>query len=222
MARSRVNLRSSQEFLTRLKIQAKNPERLVDFIFWRILKLQDIPLSKPESQDIRYTLMSCRTPMCHGDEEANFHGFFLQYLSEKKTTMSSDTRDWKTLSISSATDCPTSNKTIEAMVVPLGWLVENGIQPKHMFKRVTNYAVLLNISSGSISLWLAYWYNKDSATEQFRTLQSRIPFQDPRPTQCKTSIPFERKRTDCPVRREILQAFGLEVASVLRMKLPSL
>lgn len=106
--------------------------------------------------------------------------------------------------------------------MPLGWLVESGIEQGHKFKRITNYVVLLNISTDPISLWLAYDYYPTVDGDMMTTVQlSDSEYfnpddhsRNPKPTQQNATNPpkKEKKPSSRAVRRGILQASGFEAS----------
>lgn len=209
--------------LERLYIKAKNPEQLVkSTALWHILNFQDILLSKPDHQSTEYTLTLSRSPMSHGDRV--FNGYSLTLLPRKitrtaKTTPLHNASDWISLSIPASTNKPIS---IEAIFVPLGWLVESGIEQGHKFKRITNYVVLLNISTDPISLWLAYDYYPTVDGDLMATVQLSdseyfnpdYHSRNPKPTQQNATNPpkKEKRPSSRAIRRGILQASGFEAS----------
>lgn len=213
-------------FLRWLSIEAEDPEQVVESMFWHILDFQDVPLSKPNHQSTEYTLMLSRTPMSHKDKEFNVGGFFLVFLPDTinhtaKTTLLQNASDWKILSIPASTNTSVPAKAVQAILVPLGWLVESGIEQGRKFKRITNYTVLLNISTDPISLWLAYDYYPTVDLDMTIIVQlSNSEYfnpdyhsQDPKPAQRRATNPLkkERKPDDrTNIRGKVLQASGLE------------
>jgi len=229
-----------ERFLRWLFIEAKNPEQLVKSMFWHTFDFQDVPLSKLSHQSTEYTLMLSRTPMSHGDKNPNLNGLLLVFQSDKiahtaKTTLLHNASAWKTLHIPASTNAPnpvkaieavpsmnTSNpvKGIEAILLPLGWLVESGTKQGCKFKRITNYTVLLNISTDPISLWLAYDYYPTIDLDMTMAVQlSNSQYFNPN-YHCRNPKPALHNATDvpknksepssCSIREKILQASGLE------------
>jgi len=206
------------KFHQRLALAAADPEQLVQSKFWHKMSFQHIPLSKADHRSIEYALMLSRDSMSHGDEEVNVNGFVLQFRPQSFT----DATSWKTLSFSDSTSTSTPEKTIEAIFVSLGWLVENGIEQKNEFERITNYTVLLNVSTDPISLWLAYDYYPTIDLDMVTTVQLRkseyfnpdFHSKDPKPVQYNASNPSktETQSSSRTIRENILRASKLKAS----------
>ena len=132
---------TSAKFFNKLHefAEAADPKQLIKFPFWLIYRYPDIYIfDVVEAQGKKYVLTFTCSPMDHEDEEyASTGGFTLQYLSENaaSTKYSEENgwpggdSDWNTLSIP-ATEYEqydgksSGGKSIEAVFMPLGWLVE--------------------------------------------------------------------------------------------------
>jgi len=124
------------------------------------------------------------------------------------------------LSIPQSADVSTSDQTIEAIFLSLGYLMESGTKSKEEFKRITNYTVLLNVSTDPLSRWLAYDYYPTIDLDMITTVRlSQSEYfnpdyhcEDPKPTRFKKSKPSskEGQPSNGDICRQILQASGLE------------
>ena len=168
--------RTPDEFFSELHelAGANDPKQFIKDCFWLIYSYPDVCIfDAVEAQGKKYALAFDCSPMDHEDEEyASTGGFTLQCLSENAaSTKYSDQNgwpgedsDWTTISIPGTEDeqdngTSSGGKSIEAVFMPLGWLVEIDTQSSPPQRYVTNYSVLLNLSTKSVSLWLAYDYH---------------------------------------------------------------
>jgi len=151
----------SYAFLDKLKEFANDPKGLWKSRFWQAEIYQEICLFKGGKEKDRsgksYSLKLAQNSMNHGAESSNLRGFYLQYLNKNVISELEEERlpkkkDWKTF--------PEGSLASGHVFMPLGWLVEIEGNPgeKSCKRRTTNYAVLVNLGTQPISLWLAYDY----------------------------------------------------------------
>ena len=132
---------TSDEFFGELHqfAEATDPKQFIEFPFWLIDSYPDVCiLDVVEAQGKKHALTFACSPMDHEDEEyARTGGFTLQYLSENATSTKYSEEnggpgrgsDWNTISIPATEDeqyegKSNGGKSIEAMFMPLGWLVD--------------------------------------------------------------------------------------------------
>lgn len=226
--------RTSSEDFHKL-VEPADPQQFDEFPFWLLYHYPDICLfDASEAQGRKYALAPSCGPMNHGDEDFSIRGFTLHYLSEMAASTKcpeekgwpDEDSDWNTISIPTTVGeahevKSIKDRSVKAVFMPLGWLVEMDTRSSSSRRYVTNYAVLLNLSTKPLSLWLAYDYHPLDTNGRFTTRSLSHPdcanpayHPDPRLNLAQGS-PFKESGFELAkgsvLRRKLLDAFGVQL-----------